>query len=278
MSGHAKIAELFAASHPDEASALLESFRAKDIAAYLESLPSVTAASLLKNMMRASGGASLSHISPDIAGKILEELPVDTAAVLLRSVDPSLQSHLLKNVGGTHRRAVSTLLQYPADSAGAVMDPQVSPWPEDLSVAAALERMRQVSHHVPYYLYIVSRDGILRGVLSYWELVRADPQSALSAVLHADVDCVKAKTRLENILVHPAWQRFHALPVIDEQSRFLGVIRYKTFRHLERAHAPAEAHPVSTMLGLGELCWVGMAAVWDAMSTVPQRPQEKKKS
>jgi CBS domain-containing protein len=57
---------------------------------------------------------------------------------------------------------------------------------------------------------------------------------------------------------HWAWSEFHAMPVVDENDRLVGAIRYQMLRRLEREAARERADPSQmTALALGELFRVG---------------------
>jgi hypothetical protein len=63
----------------------------------------------------------------------------------------------------------------------------------------------------------------------------------------------------------------HALPVVDAADRFLGAIRYATFRALETelGHSLSGPDPSRTANALAELLWVGtLAAVRTAETAV----------
>jgi len=65
-----------------------------------------------------------------------------------------------ESVAGPVRR----LMQYPENTAGALMDPNPPALPSDVSVSAARSYMSKVKSSEVYYLYITNRDGALVGV------------------------------------------------------------------------------------------------------------------
>jgi magnesium transporter len=174
------------------------------------------------------------------------------------------------------------ILRYPQGTAGALMDPQVLSLPGHLPVAEALARVQRSPEHTLYYLYVVDRDQKLVGVLNLRELMLAPSSERLSSIMRADVARLSADSDLDSILAHPAWLEVHALPVIDEAGTFLGVVRYKTLRRLEREAAgkPSPDQALSTLLNLGELCWIGFAGMLAgfAATLFPEVVQRDKES
>ena len=64
------------------------------------------------------------------------------------------------------------------------------------------------------------------------------------------------------LVMHPAWKRLHALPVVDREGRLLGAIRYGALRAIEAElgerllRFDARVAPA-----LAELCALGVAAI-----------------
>src|SRR5690606_40748530 len=68
----------------------------------------------------------------------------------------------------------------------------------------------------------------------YTTLFRSRARDPVSAAMHRDVDRVSVWMPVALVRAHSGWQRYHALPVVDEEQRLLGAIRYQTLRRLEQ--------------------------------------------
>ena len=270
------LARRFAEAHPDEAAQILERLPLQEITPYLQDVEPSSAAKVLQQIMPAVAGPCLVSLPRESRNAIMAALPIDLAARLIRSLEVALQKSVLEQIPESLAKSLRPLLAFPSETAGALMDPRIAGWPSDMNVSEALERMRANSYRVVDYLYIVDREGRLVGVVSYWDLATIDPQNSLGSVMQPNVDHLMATAPKKSILVHPAWRRFHALPVTDQAGRFLGVLRYKTLRQLEGELAGEMQNPVHTFLALGELCWTGMTAVWDTMTTVTTETKSQK--
>ena len=262
------LADAFVATHPKEAARVLEELSLAESVEYLHSLTAPAAAAVLSQMITATAGLCLSKLKAEPVQQILSILPLDTAAILLRSLSPDERNKLLKLLAPQTAEAIRLLLEYPPQSAGALMDPQVVAWPHDMRVSVCLEQIQRAAQQTVSYLYVIDDAKKLVGVLGYQELIGVDDEALLSSLMTPPTAHLVADASLESIVVHPGWRDYHALPVTDDGGRFLGVLRYRTFRRLE-AQMSTEAHsPVHVALSLGELCWVGMTAVWDSLITV----------
>jgi magnesium transporter len=137
--------------------------------------------------------------------------------------------------------------------------------PEALTVAAALERVRDRPESARYNLYVIDAEQRLVGTLNLRELLLASPERALRDVMVPRPFHLRADADRAEVLGHPGWREVHALPVVDSARRYLGALRYRTLRELEdelRRRASADATPARA---LGELLALGAAGALDAL-------------
>lgn len=269
----------FMETHPREAAIVLEGLAAEDAASLLDIVSPEVAAPVLQEMALLAGADCLLACSPEQGGRILATLPPDEAARLLRASDARDRDKVLTEAPEETRETLSALLQHAEDTAGAMMDPRVLALPEDLSMAEARKRARRHSRLLRYYVYVTRRDQTLVGAISLRELMLARGSDLLSEIAHRPVERIATGESGRAILTHPAWRRFHAMPVVDERDRLVGVIRYETLRELETGlDRENPRNTLSLAVALGELYWLGATAVtrqvFDVLSR-PSRPKEK---
>lgn len=261
-----QLARAFLEDHPQEAARALERMPADQRAAVVRELPA--AARVLRRMVAAAAADVLSRLTPDEAASALEWLAIDSAIVLLRRLPPDTADRLIAALPAEKQASLRRVLRYPEDTAGALMDPAVVALPEDVTVGEARARLRRDAQSLLHYIFVVDRDGRLVGVLDIPELMRARAGVGLGSVMHSRVDRLPASTPAAGVRAHPGWRSFHALPVTDEDGRFLGAIRYQTLRRLEQeAAANRSAHAASiTVNALGELFHIGVAGLVDGVA------------
>ncbi|UCE31916.1 MAG: magnesium transporter, partial [Burkholderiales bacterium] len=121
---------------------------------------------------------------------------------------------------------LQALLVYPAESAGRVMDPQVTPVRADGTVAEALTRLRSLRRKALRELYVVDFEGRLSGRLEIQELAVAEEDTPLRELTRPLVAAVRDMDPREDVVEilqqHPM---ITALPVINQAGRLVGVIR-----------------------------------------------------
>jgi len=255
-----QLAWAFLDAHPREAARALERMPAEERAAVVRA-GAEEAGAALGEMVAPAAAECLAVLSPDEAAPALDRLAPDVAISLLRRVPDDVADRLITGLPDTKQRQLRRVLRYPEGTAGAVMDPMVVALPDDISIGEARVRLRREPRGLLHYLYVVDRDGMLKGVLDIPELMRARARDPIASAMHAPVEHVPAWTPAAAVRAHPAWRSFHALPVSDEAGRFAGAIRYQTLRRLEHeAEAGGAAVPTGITVGaLGELFHLGLA-------------------
>jgi magnesium transporter len=259
----AMLAEAFVQTHPAEAALVLERLAAADAAAALGRASPAAAAGVIRRMGPGSAAETLARLETDRARDIVAALPLGAAARLLRSTTPTVRNALLDVLPPATAATLGARLAYPEDAAASLADPHALALPEDLTAGEALARVRRAPQHALYYLYVVDRDQRLVGVLTLRELMLAPVKAPLASVMQRQVVRIPALARRAAIVEHRAGRTFHALPVVDDDGVFLGALRAETLLMLE-SHTDGTKEsrdPLSVVLMLGELWWVGLTGL-----------------
>ena len=247
--------------HPEDAARLLEEQPAA-AAAVLESGSVESAAAVLGSMAPSQAIRCLQAMRPETVPHVLENLDLEILTYLLRRMPPQQRAALTDALSPARRDPLQTLLEYPPDTAGSVMNPIVLSLPEDISVGEAVARIEQASQELYYYLYVVDREQTLRGVLDLRELMLAKSETPVRQAMHKNVIAVLAQTALASVREHPGWRTFDALPVVNDRGALVGVIRHRVIRQLDQDQTiQGNRQGIETLLALSELYWAGLCGV-----------------
>jgi magnesium transporter len=82
------------------------------------------------------------------------------------------------------------------------------------------------------YLYVVDREDKLQGVIDVKELLIADDKALLKDIMVNDVISLKKESKLKEAEIMFSRYGFWALPVIDEEDKLAGVVRYRDITKL----------------------------------------------
>lgn len=256
----------FVAKHPADAARVLDGLPPSDVANLCGALEPAAFAPVFEQMIPSVAADCLAGMCPATAAHVVEELRADVAASLLRRLDPEAKEAVLERLEPGVAEPLKVLLRHREGTAGALLDPQALTLAEDETAGRALARIRRAPRHMLYYLYVLDRDRRLVGVLDLQELMLCSPRESISAVMHRPVAHLRADAERAMILSHRGWQLFHALPVVDAGSIFLGAIRYQTFRRLEDTVRNAARHQsqgaATTAFALSELYWMSLSGLF----------------
>jgi len=278
MIAEARLARAFLGSHPARAAMALEQMPSDSAATVLGEIPPRTAAGVLREMTPPQAAACLSYLATEKAAGIIAETVAHDAAPVVRSLDPQVRDGLLALLPSATREQLRRMLAFRDGTAGAVMDPSVFQVPENIMVADARTRLRSAARDLLYYVYVTDDKHRLAGVLDIPELMLARARDPVSAAMHRDVESISALMPVALVRAHPGWHHFHAMPVVDEEGRLLGAIRYQTLRRLEREASGRAPDPsLLTARALGELFQLGATGVVAgvaAAAAAAERPAE----
>jgi magnesium transporter len=255
----------FITDHSSDAARLVEPMASAQSAALLEELAPAVAVALLPRLAPTAAAAAMEQLAPERAAALLSEAPRDAAAVVLRAMRTDRRASVTTSMSPEALRALTPLLRFSAGTAGATMDSGVLSVIDTLCAGEVLDRLRAAPQRALYYVYLVDERQALVGVVNIRQLVEAPPDQPVSLVAVRPVESLPARASSESILAHPGWKRFHALPVVETDGRFLGVIRYKVARQLEERFLETRLgdRAGETASALGELYGLGIRGLFE---------------
>ena len=235
--------------HPDDAVRLLEREDPAEVAALLARHP-ISATLWVWE-----------RLSPDIAIRAIDALSHDQAAEVLRSVEPTRAAAMLamRDVEGrepylallaqTEADELRAILSYPADSAGALMDPRMLLLRADTTVREALARVRALRRRGTRRLFVVDADNHLEGQVDIQDLATATATTRLEEIQRPVRAVINALAPREEVVDILEQYRLTDLPVVDAEERLIGVVRY---RNLMAAAEDEATVALQTMVGVSK--------------------------
>jgi magnesium transporter len=165
-------------------------------------------------------------LKPDQLTEAIEEMASDDAADVLADLPEPLARDLIEALPLEDRYEVETLLKYPEDSAGGLMQVELVSVPETATVDQTIEAVRANADEVStfHFVYVIDDEDRLVGVLNLGTLLLAPPDRVIGELMKRSVHAVHPEVDQENVA--QMFQRYDlvALPVVDERGRLLGRI------------------------------------------------------
>jgi len=126
----------------------------------------------------------------------------------------------------TEASDVKALLQYPEDTAGGLMTPEVVTVPAGMTAQEAIGYIRKAGEEAEtiYYCYVVDDRSRLVGIFSLRELVVAPPTRVIDDFMAKDVVSVLPNASQEDTAGLISRYNLLAIPVVDEERKLLGIV------------------------------------------------------
>ncbi len=176
--------------------------------------------------------------------RLIEEMSSDDRAELLRRLTPQVAEGLLRLVDEADRRDIARLVQYPENSAGALMTTDYAWLPANVTVDEALDRLRLQApdKETIYYVYIVDDQRRLLGVVSLRDLILAPRRSLVSEIMEQSMVTVKVTDDREQAARDVAHYDLLAVPVVDSDGRLVGIITHDDIIDVIQEEATEDVH------------------------------------
>ena len=214
--------------HPVEIARLAESLSYHHGSEVVGSLDDETAAETLEEMPAAQQARIIGDMDEERAADILEWMSPDEAADVLGDLPEEKAEELLGLMEGEEQADVAELLPYEDDTAGGLMTTEFVTLPRELTVGAAIARLREMAEtpNMIYYLYVVEAEDSwqLIGVIALRSLILADQSAPLAAVMRTEFQSAHPGEPAKEVAQRIAEYNLLALPVVDQAGDILGII------------------------------------------------------
>ncbi|MBI5755678.1 MAG: magnesium transporter [Nitrospirae bacterium] len=186
---------------------------------------SKTKAQLISEMDEGSRRAVLETLPPYEIVQLLRHIPSDDVADIFADLTEEKGHEVLTLMGVKEYEAVKELLQYPAETAGGIMNTKVFSLPDDTSVQDAIKKIQEAGEvEMVFYVYVVDEIGKLVGVVSLRQLLLVPPFTKLRDIMEKEVIRVDTGVDQEEVARLVARYNILAVPVVDKEDRLIGII------------------------------------------------------
>ena len=255
-------------SHPVETARVLEQLETEVAAAVLNELEPRLAEQVLSVTVPQRAASMLATLPNDKGAAILGVARAPVAVWLLRRIPENHRTGLLAALEPRHARRLSRSLATREGTAGAMADSDALAFRTDLTVREAVEQHREELIRASHALPVVDDDHRLVGMVRLEDLRTTEGSRPMSSVMKTVFSSVPGHLEQRGIVNHPGWRDATALPVLDADGVFLGMLHYAHLRALERelSDMPA-ASTITTSRALGEVFGTAVGGFFEALVT-----------
>ncbi len=242
---------------------MLNHLRGAEIAQLLSSLPPTERQIAWSLVDSENEGKVLLHVNDDVrAGliedmetnelvSVVEKLDMDDLADILEDLPEQVKKEVLRSMDNQNRQRLETVLSYPDDSAGGLMNTDTVTVRADITLEL-VHRYLQLIGKLPELtdkLLVVNRVDKYLGALSLSTLLTNDPICTVADVMDYELDPIKVKTNSKEVAKLFEQHDLVSAPVIDEQNKLIGRITIDDIVDVIRDEAD---HSIMSMAGLNE--------------------------
>ncbi len=157
---------------------------------------------------------------------VVDDLFMDDAADLVEEMPANVAKRILRQADSATRSMINQLLAYPEDSAGSIMTTEYIDLKKNMTVAEAFARIRKIGidSETINTCYVIGPRRKLLGIVTIRTLLLAHPDELMADIMETNV--IYANTMDDKELVAQQFDKydFLALPVVDNESRLVGII------------------------------------------------------
>ena len=158
--------------------------------------------------------------------EIIEEMDTDERVRLLDEMPATFTKKMLAALSPEERAMTNLLMGYEAQTAGRIMTPEYVRISRNMTVAEALEKVKEKAKEKEsiHTIYITDDARKLEGVISFRDLWVSDPAVKVEDVMQEIAAKVSTDTDQEEVAKLLQKLDWLAIPVVDKENRLVGIV------------------------------------------------------
>ena len=221
-----RVSKVLRGMHPAKVAGLLESLPPDERSDAWSMVDSDRAAKVLTFLHDETCAALAQEMDLEDLVAAAQRLDLDDLVDLIQALPEELGGQLLRATGGRRREQLESMLSYPEDSAGGLMNADQIEIRPDVRLQTVLGYLRLIKA-LPVQtdkLMVVDRKGIYQGVLRLRTLVTEAPERKVAEVMDTELPAIRVDTPDDEVARLFQDLDMLSAPVVDEGYRLLGRI------------------------------------------------------
>lgn len=211
---------------PFEIADLVQSLESEDRSRVIDSLDRETASQVILEFEPEVRQELLKRLDLGEIAHLVEEMDSDDATDVIGELPDETARLVLDKLPRDEVEEVETLLKYPEDSAGGIMQKELVEVREDSTVADAISWIRLIAEDVEDFheIYVVDENEKLLGVVTPRRLLLSNPRTAVKNIMEP-VE-ITATPSMDQEAVGNIFEKYDifSLPVVEEDGELIGRI------------------------------------------------------
>ena len=234
-----------------------------EIAHLLESLPLKQRKVVWELVDPELDGDVLLHVNDEVRATLIREmeaqelvaaaesLPTDDLADILQDLPETVIREVLASLDAQDRQRLESVLSYPEDTAGGLMNTDTVTVRADVTLDVVLRYLRRRAQlpEMTDSLFVVSRDDRYQGRIPLSDLLTRDPDLTVAEVMTEDQQALHATQPAHEVAAMFERRDLVSAPVVNEAGQLIGRVTIDDVVDVIREEAD---HSVLSMAGLKE--------------------------
>jgi magnesium transporter len=243
------VRDLLAQLHPSEIADVMEGLPGKFRTTVWNLVKPEIEGDVLSELQDAVRAELLENMHPYEVAEATKDLDTDDVADIIQDLPVDLQDSVLLSMDAQYRQRLASLLSYPEDTAGGLMNTDVVSVRADVSLDVVMRYLRLLGD-IPQRtdsLMVVDRENKYLGVLSLADVLSKDPESSVGEIMTAKtaIPATVPETDVAKIFEQ---RDLISAAVVNEKNMLLGRITVDDVVDVIQEKAE---HTVLSMAGLG---------------------------
>ncbi|VAW68851.1 Mg/Co/Ni transporter MgtE, CBS domain-containing, partial [hydrothermal vent metagenome] len=191
----------------------------------------------------------IKDMSPEQLSQVAEDLEVDDSADFVQSLPNSVIDQVLHSLDSQHRKMLESVLSFPEDSAGGMMNTDTITVRPEVTLDVVLRYLRLLGS-IPEqtdHLIVVDRENRYMGVLPLSLLLTNEPNNTVEAIMDDKIEAIPSDMEDNDVAKIFEDLDLISAPVVDANNTLLGRITVDDVVDVIRDEAD---HSVLSMAGL----------------------------
>lgn len=212
--------------HPADIADIVDNLGISDSMSILNSLDDESAADAFEEISPEKQKTILTEMEKREAADLIDEMSPDDAADLLASISDEKKEEILQLMDPEESRELRELLRYPENTAGGIMTTEYASVKGNITTKEVMDELRRIADDVEtlYYIYVLSDDETLKGILTIRELLLNDDNTPIYDYMKHEFISVDVHEEEDEVAKIVAKYNLIALPVVDESNKMKGII------------------------------------------------------
>jgi magnesium transporter len=258
-----KLRDALESGTPDQVQALITALHPAEIALLLESLPQPERAVVWQLISDEDEGDILVELNDEVRTRLIGEMPteevvaategmeLDDLADLVADLPEAATRQIIESLSQQDRERLESVLSFPEDTAGGLMDPDTITVRPDVSLEVVLRYLRrsqELADNVAA-VFVVDRNDRYLGALYITRLLTRDPESTVQDAMDMTVEPIPSDRAAIDVATEFQNRDLLAAPVVDEHGKLIGQITVDDVMDVIQEQAD---HDILSMAGLDE--------------------------